>query len=947
MIRRLLLLAALPLGVSAAGSSPISYEKQIQPILREYCYECHADGTHKAGLALDSYHDAADVRAARQKWEAVLRNVSSHQMPPDDAEPPPNADRELISRFVEQELFALDPAHPDPGRVVLRRLNRAEYNATIRDLVGVDFRPADDFPPDDSGYGFDNVADVLTLPPVLLEKYLAAADKILDTAIVTDPLRRETRRIPASLASIGFNALGDRGDGWVHLISLEEDDASVELSLPAGDYLFRVQAFSTEVGGAVKGQGSEVPLVFTDYPGPTRLALMLNDTFVQDFALGTDESNPGTYEVRLGVPSGRQRFRAAVLRSRGGDANETYMLNGRLGQQQPGIVYVKWLEVEGPLAAATRRYRADRLTVTGEGRTTEAGERILDGNGTVEIPLRLERDAEVVLRAQAYARQAGPEPTRMEFRIDGQPVQTFDVLAPGQMTPLPKQRVFSTTLLVPRPYIYEHRLRLPAGTHRFTAAFTNDLSDPGAANPNLVDRKLIIQNLEVANLSEPVLTPEMPPQIGELFARANDESPAAARAVLAPFVRRAWRRPVTPAEVDRLLSLYQAAREDGESFAAGVKLAMKAALISPHFLFIGETRATGPLPEIGPQPVDEIALASRLSYFLWSSMPDEELLALAEQGRLRDNLATQVRRMLASPRAQALVENFAGQWLQTRSLETFSPDRKLFPEYDPVLRSAMQRETELFFEHVMREDRSLLDFLTGDYTFVNARLAKLYGLEGIAGDEFRKVSLTNTPRRGVLTHASVLTLTSNPNRTSPVKRGKWVLENLLGTPPPPPPPNIPELDDKDRKLTGTLRQQLEQHRTNATCASCHARMDPIGFGLENFNAIGAWRDQDGNDPVDSSGRLAGGGRFTGAVDLTVLLAQGKRWEFLRCVADRMLIYALGRGTEYYDRPALDRIVADVEAGDARFSALVLAIAQSFPFQNRRGHNPDSSLAAAP
>ena len=972
MMRRLalslLLLPAVGLGldsqsVSGKGTPPVSYEHQVKPVLENYCYECHGDGSKKAGLALDEFATAADVRAARPKWEAVLRNVSQHLMPPDDGPAPTTTERDLISRFVEQELFALDPAHPDPGRVVLRRLNRAEYNATIRDLVGVDFKPAEDFPPDDSGYGFDNIGDVLTLPPVLLEKYLSAADKVIDTAIVTDPIRSEVRRTPASLSQIGFNAIGDRGDGWVHLISLEEDDAVVELPLPAGDYLFRVHAYATKTGGAVKGQGSETPLTFDKDPGPTKLALMLNDAFVQDFTLTTDEKNPEVYEARIGVPTGKQRFRAVVRRKRGGSENETYMLNGRLGQQQPGIVFVKWLEIEGPLPAATRRYRAGELAASPEVRLTPAGDQLLLHNGEVAVPLDLPRETEVILRAQAYANQAGPEPARMEFRLDGKPVHAFDVLAPGNMQPIPKQRVFSLSLLVAAPVVYEFRTKLPAGRHRFAAAFTNDFVDPSNENPNLRDRDLFIQNLEIANPSEPVLIPGKPAPLEQLFAAATAAKPVsslarvlgkkpqpadpavAARTIISGFTRRAWRRYVEPAEIDRLVSLYAHARAQGDSFEGGVKLALKAALVSPHFLFIGDQARPAAALATGPRPLDEFALASRLSYFLWSSMPDDELLDLAERGALRASLPAQVKRMLASPKSRALVENFAGQWLQIRSLETFQPDRKLFPEFDPVLRGAMQRETELFFEHVMRQDCSLFDFLTGDYTFVNGRLAKFYGLPGVTGDEFERVSLAGTPRRGVLTQAAVLTLTSNPTRTSPVKRGKWVLDNLLGTPPPPAPPNIPQLDDKSRKLTGTLRQQLEQHRTNATCASCHARMDPIGFGLENFNAIGAWRDKDGTEAVDASGKLAGGEKFATAAELAALLAEKKRWEFLHCLADRTLTYALGRGTEYYDRPALERIVTDVEADGDKFSALVLAVVQSFPFQNRRADPPPAGSVA--
>ncbi len=957
-------LAAVSVVSAAAPEPAISFDHQVAPVLQTYCYDCHGDGKHKGGVALDKYPDATAVLADRKTWETVLHHVRSREMPPDDAdEMPSDAQRELIGTWLEQELYHFDARHPDPGRVIMRRLNRAEYNATIRDLVGVDFKPAADFPPDDSGYGFDNIGDVLSLPPVLMEKYLAAADKVLDQAIVTDPIKSEVRHVPASVAEIGFNAIGDRGDGWVHLISLEEDDVGVPLTLPAGDYLVRVLAFATRTGGALVGQGSEKPIEFKDDPGPTKIALMLNDAFVQDFEVTTDEAHPQVYEARVAVPAGRQYFRAEVRRHRGGSDNELYMLNGRIGKQQPGIVFVKWLEVEGPLPAATRYYRPAQLAVAGEGRFTPAGERVLGKEGEVTVTINAAHASDVVLRAQAYAQQAGADPARMEFRLDGKPLKTFDVLAPATLQPIPGQHPFSPALLVPIPYVYALPAKLSLGTHRFTAVFVNDFSDPENKNPNLRERKLVIQNLAVSNLAEPVVHPEMPDALAQLFAQATTppkrpalarlfagppapvESAATARAILAPFTRRAWRRPVDPAELDRLMKLYSLAREQGDSFEAGVKLAMKAVLVSPHFLFLGDTRVPAvKSPE--PQPLDDFALASRLSYFLWSSLPDDELLDLAERGQLRANLTAQVRRMLASPKARALVDNFAGQWLQFRSLETFQPDKKLFPDYDPALRIAMQRETELFFENVMREDRSVFDFLTGDYTFVNARLAKFYGLPGVTGEEFQKVSLAGTPRRGVLTQASVLTLTSNPTRTSPVKRGKWVLENILGTPPPPPPPTVPSLDDASRQLTGTLRHQMEEHRANPSCASCHARMDPIGFSLENFNAIGAWRDQDGGAPIDASGKLVSGDTFTGSAQLVQLLAEKKRRDYLHCLAEKMLTYALGRGPEYYDRPALDQIVETLDKNQDRFSGLVLAIAESFPFQMRRGDQPPAPALAA-
>ncbi|HWA08397.1 MAG TPA: DUF1592 domain-containing protein [Opitutaceae bacterium] len=965
----IVVVAALAVSLRGAGAEPavarVSYEKDVTPLLEKYCYECHGNGRSKGDVALDTFKTVADVDKDHATWETVLHHVRSHEMPPEDADvQPTQAERDVIGDWIEKQLFKFDPKNPDPGRVTIRRLNRAEYNNTIRDLVGVDFKPAADFPPDDSGYGFDNIGDVLSLPPVLMEKYLAAADKILDQAIVTDPIESKVQRYPASLAQVGFNAIGDRGDGWVQLISLEEDDVAVEVpTLAAGDYLVRVHAFAKPTGGAMVGGGNNNTEDVKGKPDPTKISIMVNDAFIKDFELSTDEANPGTYEARVGLPAGRPRVRAEVRRIHGGD-NELFMLNGRLGKQQPGIAFVKWIEVEGPLPAATRRYRADQLAATGEGRFTPAGERVLEKNGDVSTTINVTKEGDYILRAQAYAKQAGSETTRMQFQVDGKPVKDFDVIAMANMEPLPSQRVFSVTLLIPQPYVYEVRTHLTPGQKKFSAAFVNEFADPKNENPNLRVRNLIVQNLEVVDLSAPVITPAKPAPVEELFAKYTApkkpgllgrvfgqtarpaQNAAAARAIVTDFTRRAWRHPADPAEIDRLMGLYDLAEKHGDGFDASVKLAMKAVLVSPHFLFVGEPPASAATAN-AVQPLDEFTLASRLSYFLWSSTPDDELLGLAEHGQLRQNLEAQVRRMLASPKAHALVDNFAGQWLQIRSLDTAQPDKSLFPDYDLGLRTAMQKETELFFENVMRQDRPVFDFLTADYTFVNGRLAKFYGLPGVTGEDFQKVSLADTPRRGVLTQASVLTLTSNPTRTSPVKRGKWVLENLLGTPPPPPPPNVPDLDDKGRKLTGTLRQQMEQHRENPNCASCHARMDPIGFGLENFDAIGAWRDKDGEAAIDPAGKLTSGDTFGGAAELTKLLATKRRAEFLHCLAEKMLTYALGRGVEYYDRPALDSIVKGLEADQFKFSGLVLETVKSFPFEMRRGENPPGEVASAP
>jgi hypothetical protein len=330
-------------------------------------------------------------------------------------------------------------------------------------------------------------------------------------------------------------------------------------------------------------------------------------------------------------------------------------------------------------------------------------------------------------------------------------------------------------------------------------------------------------------------------------------------------------------------------------------------------------------------PVNEFELASRLSYFLWSSMPDDELVNLAAAGRLRDELKPQVARMLKDARSAAFVQNFAGQWLTLRKLAAVSPDPQTFPQFDPELRAAMVRETELFFDAVVREDRSIFDLLDADFSFMNERLAKHYGIEGVNGAEFQRVKLPAN-RGGVLTQASILTLTSNPTRTSPVKRGKWVLEQVLNTPPPLPPPDVPQLDEA-KQLTGSLRERMEQHRANAICASCHQRMDPLGFAFENYDAIGRWREKDGDYPIDASGVLPDGQMFQGPTELKAIL-RGKKDLIRRCLAEKILTYALGRGLEHYDYCAVDQIVETLEANGDKFSTLLVEAINSRPFQMR-------------
>jgi hypothetical protein len=402
--------------------------------------------------------------------------------------------------------------------------------------------------------------------------------------------------------------------------------------------------------------------------------------------------------------------------------------------------------------------------------------------------------------------------------------------------------------------------------------------------------------------------------------------------IVSALARRAYRRPATKAEVDSLLRFVTLAKSEGQNVEQGIQLAIQAMLVSPHFLFRIERDAADVSKA---HPISEMELASRLSYFLWSSMPDDELLSLAEGRKLRASLDAQVKRMLADPKASAFADNFAGQWLETRNLDSVTPDPKKFPEWGPELRDAMKQETRLFFEAVLRENRPVTDFLDARYTFLNEQLAKHYGIEGVSGPDFRKVDLSTPQRGGILTHGSVLTVSSYPTRTSPVIRGKYVLQNILGTPPPPPPPDVPAIDEASVGTSGSMRQQLEKHRSNPVCASCHSRMDVLGFGLENYDGTGKWRTMDGKFAVDPGGTLPNGKSFTNPAELRTLLSADLN-EFTRCLTEKMLTYSLGRGLERFDRKTVEDINRKLATSEYRFQTIIYEIVRSLPFQNRRG-----------
>jgi hypothetical protein len=416
---------------------------------------------------------------------------------------------------------------------------------------------------------------------------------------------------------------------------------------------------------------------------------------------------------------------------------------------------------------------------------------------------------------------------------------------------------------------------------------------------------------------------------------AAEEAPCA-RTILTKLARRAFRRSVTDADIKPLLAFYERGRAEGD-FDHGIEKALTAMLASPDFLFRVERDPKGSAPGSVYRVTDN-ALASRLSFFLWSGIPDDQLLSLAEQGKLSDPvvLEQQVRRMLDDPRSQALVDNFAGQWLYLRNLELSKPDPDVFPEFDETLKQSFRTETSLFFQNILRQDHSLLELLDADYTFLNQRLAEHYGVPNVYGPQFRKVTLTDPNRGGLLGQGSMLTVTSYPNRTSVVQRGKWILETLLGTPPPPPPANVPDLiaHGKDGRSL-TMRQQMEQHRADPVCASCHSRMDPLGFALENYDGVGKWREKDDGNTIDPSGKLPDGSKFAGPAGLKKALLSNHRDEFVETATEKLLLYALGRGLEYYDLPAVRTISREAAKDDYRMSALITAIVRSTPFQMRR------------
>lgn len=762
----------LPMSLTALSAVESSFTKDVKPLMETYCVSCHNPEKKKADLDLTIYKDDAAAARATKLWRNVIEQVGDHLMPPENAKKQPSMEeREAIVKALKNLKKYDGP--PDPGRVTIRRLNRTEYDYTIRDLIGLDLRTArSSFPSDDVGEGFDNIGDVLSLPPLLLEKYLDAATTILDKAIVAQPLY------------LSYNGA----------------------QLPA-----------IHDGKALPAESGSGPRDFTSH---------------------------GELILSVAVP-----------------ADGKYTLKVRAGQ----------------------------------------------------IP-------------------AGPESAVLVVKVDNQVVKELKASAkkgnpPSQSVPL----------------------TLEKGSRRITLHFANPFTEPAPdkdAKPRPGDKKgdgkpavrtLSIASLELSQAGGPAKTGGRNKRIFIVEPDAQLKPRDAAQKIVHNFASLAFRRPATKEQVDRLLTIFDRATAEGETFDEAIKYTLKAVLVSPAFLYRIETDRKATLAN-NAYPLDDYELASRLSYFLWSSMPDAELFELAKQGKLRDPamMEKQARRMLKDSKAHALAETFGEQWLTLRILEEISPDAKKFPDYNRQLKTAMYDEAMMYFEYIMQEDRSILEFIDSDYTFVNERLAKHYGLPNVSGLNMRRVDLKDRNRGGVLTMAAVLTVTSQPGRTSPVKRGKWILEQIVGEPPPPPPPAVPALEEQDKGINASLslREKMVKHRQDPVCASCHIKMDAIGFGFENYDAIGRWRTTDDGAKLDTAGDLPGGVKFNNAVELKSIFMERKD-SFTRCVTEKMLIFALGRGLMDYDNQVVDEISAAVAKNDYRFSTLITRIVTSYPFMNRR------------
>jgi hypothetical protein len=925
-----LVVAAEP---TALAGDATARPARVDALLAAYCVRCHNPEKHKADVDLTKLGARPDSLPGRKVWLRVLEQLESEEMPPEDPAPTADERRQLIA-WVEQGVKIDWSKIRNPGRVTIPRLTRDEYNNTMRDLLGLDLQPGKELTPDGEGTsGFNTDRDALYLTPALLEKYLAAASAALDAwlALEGEPIQQhfeseallmtETREVPR-----------DFGDGFTgYVLNRGQMTLYTSVRFPHdGFYTFRVRARSGGLpcGARLRIDGETKGDILASSRTPEVLTLTC---FVK---AGSRQMTWNIQTPDLPVP------RPVVARGPG-------------AAQKKAARPQQKLQVQG--VPRTGKPLPDNIQ---ELITTRAQENAYEYPATGNEPIGA---APLIMRLNAFAVnvQRAFEWIRVLPEYDGEKAELARfkgyTIERGELLDVLKGQL-AAALGEPRADFdrrYDEHNRDKLAANRKLLESIADIPAPPGRSPGFAQQLAFVRNgqgfnnnnlnrqpqrtiaIDWIELRGPV-HPAGTRQPSRVFVVRPDPAAGvsgrqAARTLLTAFLPRAFRRPVSDAQLERYLQFFDRALQNGDSFEDAVKLALTAVLTSPHFLYRNEF---GPVD--GEYRLDDYQVASRLSYFLWMSMPDDELFALAAAGRLHEPavLSAQVDRMLADPKAHAMASAFMGQWLGFEALgRTIQPDEAKFPEFTPELCEAMKQETILAFESLLRKDGSLLELLDGRETWLNERLARHYGIEGVQGPELRPVRLDDPNRGGLLGMASILTVTSGPNRTSPVMRGKWVLETLLGEKVPEPPANAGALDPEAGESRGkTLREELALHRRDASCATCHSKIDPIGFSLENFDAVGRFRAEEAGRPVDNTGTLPSGETFRGPAELKQVLIKRRHTQFVRNVTERLLSFALGRKLELYDEPALATITEAVEHSGLRARTLVAQIVLSYPFQ---------------
>ncbi|MCA9136945.1 MAG: DUF1592 domain-containing protein [Planctomycetales bacterium] len=838
----ILLVSGVVVAATDEPSDMAGFSSVVRPFIQAHCVGCHGPTNQEGNLRLDTLQPNFSDPLTTSQWAEVVHSINGHQMPPEDEQQPPPQDAAMFAEWIEGKMAESEIAKRS-NRVVLRRMNRAEYNNTIRDLVGVDFDPADEFPEDPPAGGFDNIGEALTFSPLQMELYYAAARKILDRALVEGEQPKPIK--------------------W----HFEPED-------------------NTEGGDRyrVKHDGNNILLNDGENPTHDGFTVIHHDSWnkgigFRDFQLPAE----GEYIIRFRA-AGRVPTREQVV------ASARTILENRRDEQVAKKPDSKKREDER-VEKDVEHFRQDRMYDYGPPRVKVG----IDLGGTPLVVTDIDVDA-----------------------VESMP-QTYEVHAH-----------FTTEKAGVR---LNYSYSVPRVLENFWMQGRDEFARP----------ELMVDWVELEGPIHPVWPPEIHTRI--LFDSPNKATNelAYAREVITRFMGWAYRRPPTTVEIDAKLALFEKLRDDKPSFVEAIKVPLAAVLASPNFLFLVEP--AGVVDQ--PHRLTPYELASRLSYFLWSSMPDFELLSLAKTGKLSDRavMDAQVDRMLADPKSDAFIENFAGQWLGLRNVGANPPAEALYPKYDRHLEVSMVRETESFFAEILRNDVDARNLIKSDFVTINERLARFYGIAGVKGDSFRRVAVEpDSHRGGLVTQASIHCITSNGTRTSPVTRGVWVLKTLLGKDPGLPvanvgeiPTNVPGIDK------ATVRDRLEIHRRNPACARCHNKIDPLGFALENYNACGEWRDQEGhgyngridkNDPViDAAAKMPDGTEFTGVAGLQDQLIKNEDL-FFNSLASQLATYALGRELGFSDRPLVHTVVEDLKANQYTLRSMIHAIVKSEQFNTK-------------